>query len=219
MAFDGLSHPSHRPVAGCCGMSRAVKQAEFARILGVSRSTVTRARQAGRLVIDERGRVLVDESLQRYHETAGGRTDVAERHAETRGAALPPAEAVEEDAQSDGSDDAGDSALPEDPGDDHTRTRLKAMALHYSNQQAKIELALRRHQRYRIEDVRQESLTLGSRVRAGVERLIDEMAPRLRLLSPQERQDLIAERCGELAQEIRTEFRRAQARLKSGGRR
>lgn len=58
-------------------------QAEFAAAQGWHRSTVTRLKQAGRLVM--RGRMVeVVASLARIEETGGMRFDVAERHAANR---------------------------------------------------------------------------------------------------------------------------------------
>lgn len=58
-------------------------QAEFAARQGWHRSTVTRLKQAGRLVM-QGGRVDVAASLVRIEETGGMRFDVAERHAANR---------------------------------------------------------------------------------------------------------------------------------------
>ena len=62
----------------------ALTQAEFARLQGWNRSTVTRLKQAGRLVLDGHGHVDVAASLDRIRETGGMRFDVAERHAAQR---------------------------------------------------------------------------------------------------------------------------------------
>lgn len=62
----------------------ALTQAEFARLQGWNRSTVTRLKQAGRLVLDGYGHVDVAASLDRIRETGGMRFDVAERHAAQR---------------------------------------------------------------------------------------------------------------------------------------
>jgi len=58
-------------------------QAEFAAAQGWHRSTVTRLKQAGRLVMQGR-MVKVAASLARIEETGGMRFDVAERHAANR---------------------------------------------------------------------------------------------------------------------------------------
>lgn len=71
-------------------MSHAVTQAEFARILGVRRSYVTALKKADRLVLNEIGNVLVDESHARIAETADpGKAGVADMHAKNRGEPIP----------------------------------------------------------------------------------------------------------------------------------
>lgn len=67
------------------GYCIAVSQAEFARRLGVNRAYVTRLKQAGRLVVNEEGKVDVEASLMRIRETGGSRPDVAQRFAHIRG--------------------------------------------------------------------------------------------------------------------------------------
>jgi len=67
-------------------------RAQFAARLGVHRSTITRAVEAGRLVLHENGHILVAPSLKRWHETKAGRTDMEARHAQNRGAAIPEAD-------------------------------------------------------------------------------------------------------------------------------
>lgn len=64
-------------------MTQLLKQAAFAKLQGWHKSTVTRLKQAGRLVMVG-GRVDVLASLARIEETGGMRDDVAERHATER---------------------------------------------------------------------------------------------------------------------------------------
>lgn len=56
----------------------------FARRLGVHKSQITRAAQAGRLVLASDGRVEVELSVERWYATKAGRDDVAARHAANR---------------------------------------------------------------------------------------------------------------------------------------
>lgn len=69
-------------------------QAEFARIMGYnSRGYVTQLKQAGRLVIDDKGRVDIEASKIRIAETEDpSRDDVRARHAAKREAEKPAAE-------------------------------------------------------------------------------------------------------------------------------
>lgn len=70
---------------------KAVTQAEFARLLGMNRSSVTRLKQAGRLVLTDDGLIDVDASRALMAETADpNRDDVAARHAATRGEETSP---------------------------------------------------------------------------------------------------------------------------------
>lgn len=74
-----------------------VTQAEFARLKGWHRSSVTRARTAGRLVMVG-DLVDVEASEARLAGSSGGRDDVAERHAAARNAAASATEADAEGA-------------------------------------------------------------------------------------------------------------------------
>ena len=71
-------------------------QAEFAAAQGWHRSTVTRLKQAGRLVMQGR-MVEVAASVARIEETGGMRFDVAERHAANR--AQPVTQPAQPDAE------------------------------------------------------------------------------------------------------------------------
>jgi phage terminase Nu1 subunit (DNA packaging protein) len=59
-------------------------QTQLAGHLGKDKSYVTRLKQAGRLVLGEGGQVDLELSLRRIADTAGGRDDVAARHAAAR---------------------------------------------------------------------------------------------------------------------------------------
>jgi len=73
--------------------ARRLRKSEFARLLGVAPSYVTKLAKAGRLVLCEDGRVDVEASLARIEATRDpARQDVARRHAAARAAkaAVPP---------------------------------------------------------------------------------------------------------------------------------
>lgn len=77
---------------------QAVTQAEFARMMGWSRSYITALKKAGRLVLNAIGNVLVEPSIARIKETADpNRDDVAQRHAAER--SKPPTPDDEEEAE------------------------------------------------------------------------------------------------------------------------
>jgi phage terminase Nu1 subunit (DNA packaging protein) len=66
-------------------LATTATQSQFAGQLGCNKSHVTRLKQAGRLVLDDKGLVLVEASKARIAETEGGRDDVAARHAAEKG--------------------------------------------------------------------------------------------------------------------------------------
>ncbi len=74
------------------GTPKVASFAEFARLLGVSRSYIAKLRDHGRLFLSDDGkRVMVAASRRRIAQTESGRRpDVKERHAGQRGAELPP---------------------------------------------------------------------------------------------------------------------------------
>ena len=191
-------------------MNGAVRMAEFARIAGVNRSTVTRWRQAGRLAMDDHGRVLVDESLARIQATVGGRTDVAERHAAERGTELPEAPSTAEQPTTTagrGEATAGGN-----------RKDWKRLALYYENQGIRLERSLRRYERYNRAAVRRELEAIGGTLRAAWERLVDEVAPQARIASPAERRRLLERQEQQIRRVLRSELARALYRLRADAR-
>lgn len=65
---------------------QAVNQSEFASLMGWDRSYVTKLKKSGRLVLDDRGNVLVEASKQRIEETSDpNRDDVKQRWGKERG--------------------------------------------------------------------------------------------------------------------------------------
>lgn len=77
-------------------MSNAVSQAEFARVIGASRSYVTQLKKAGRLVLTERGLVLVKESIAKIKESADPSKDGALKVETQIGNSYAAARAVKE---------------------------------------------------------------------------------------------------------------------------
>lgn len=187
-------------------------RAKFAARLGVARSTITRAVQAGRLVIHENGHILVEPSLKRWHETKGGRDDVEARHAENRGAAIPEAGGGDENATA-ARKSRNEAATAGEP-ESGSRASYKAAALKYENDAIKLEIALRRGHRYPLAAIRHEALGIGGTLRASIERLIDQTAPRLAVLSdPAARRQLLQAEARRIARIIKHEFPRALRRM------
>jgi hypothetical protein len=113
-----------------------------------------------------------------------------------------------------GTDPAGDPGLVSGAG----RARYKAMALHYENQTIKLGLALRRGLRYQLADVRRESSGLGATVRASIERIIDQTAPRLAVMTNElDRRRLIRAELRRLRWMVKTELPRSLRRLRQAG--
>lgn len=178
-------------------------QADFARRLGVNRSTINRHIAAGRLVMVGK-RIDVEPSLARLAQTTGTRPDVAARHAAARGQTV-----------------VADPALPADAADGLVaeRASYKAAALQYENDQIKLEMALRSGARLPLSDVKREAVALGATLRAALERLIDQSAPRLAITtSPAERAALIENALARVRKTVRAEYPRALRRLRDTAR-
>lgn len=196
-------------------------KAAFARRLGVNKSTVTRAAEAGRLVLTPRGQVEVEESMERWHATKGARSDVAARHAKNRGADIPEAAPVEKNApkgrKTPGTNSGADGIPGSEPAGG-SRARYKLAALHYENQSIKLEMALRRGLRYPLALVRQEAGGIGSTVRAAIERIIDQTAPRLAVMRDDiERRRLIDAEVRRVRWMLKRELPRALRRMRAAG--
>ena len=195
----------------------------FARRINVHKSQITRAAQAGRLVLNAGGMVEVEASVERWHATKGGRDDVAARHAANRGVAGVSAQPKAESAQNarNGATLPHPAAQPAaDQGEAGNRTRYKVMTLHFENQAIKLDMALRRGLRYPLEAVRREALALGATVRAALERIIDQTAPRLAIMTGDlDRRRLLDTELRRLRWMVKSELPRALRRMRADGRR
>jgi len=197
-------------------------KAAFARRLGVNKSTITRAEQAGRLVM-QGGKVDVAASLDRWHATAGGRTDLTEKHAQQRGQSIPPIPTHIPDQKNAATglySSVNTTDATSDETDPHhtSRTRYKTMVLHFENEAIKLDMALARGLRHRLADIQREALGLGAALRASVERLVDQTAPRLADTSERTaRAALLAAACTALNRSIKLEFVRSARRLRQSG--
>lgn len=196
-------------------------KAAFARRLNWNRSTVTRAAQAGRIVMVG-NQVDVEASLARLQSTQGGRTDVAARHAAQRaqGGGTPAPQPQNPAAAPKTAHTAENPAQPiPDPDaatDGGSRARYKAMVLHYENQQIKLAMAMARGLRYTRKDTARESTAIGAIVRSAVERVIDQTAPRLAVMTTADRRHtLLVAELHAIRRAIRAEFPRALRRLRA----
>ena len=194
-------------------------KAAFARRIGVHKSQITRAAQAGRIVLMADGRVNVEASVERWYATKGGRDDVTARHAENRVAeGQAPGPQPENRTAARFSATAAQPAADEGATGQNNRTRYKAMGLHFENQAIKLEMALRRGLRYPLDAVRRESLGVGSSVRAAVERVIDQTAPRLAVMTDDlSRRRLLDAELRRLRWMVKSELPKALRRMRASG--
>lgn len=192
--------------------------AEFARHLGVARSTVTRAVAAGRLPVEADGTLDFDKAVAAWHRGAGGRADVSARHAKNRGAGIPMPQAGQKNAA------AGESAPASRvgiavPGEDAGRAGARVALMQFENATIKLEMALRRGLRFMRADVRREAAGVGSMVRAGIERVIDLTAPRLAAAGNElERRRIIDGEVRKLRSMVKRELTRALRRVQEAAR-
>jgi len=193
-------------------------QSDLARYLGVNKSTISRAIKAGRLVAEPDGMFDLEKNAARWHQTAGGRSDVAARHAAQRGAAIPQGQSAHENATAghDASAMAGIDAMAGQG--DSNRAKAKTILLHYENAAIKLEMALRRGLRLDLAAVRRESTGLGAMLRAGIERVIDQTAPRLAAAETDaERRRILDGEINRLRWIIKRELPRALRRMRQAG--
>lgn len=191
------------------------KQAEFARKIGYDKSRITQLKRAGRIVMSPDGRMVdVEASIARMAETADpGRMDVTERHAANRQAAGKATSAPVATAPSatPPPENLTDAALGLDTSG---RAKAKALLMHYENGLLKIEMALRRGLRFERTAIKREAASLGAMLRAGIERVIDQTAPRLAACgSDLERRVILDKEIHRLRWMIKREMPRALRRM------
>ena len=145
-------------------------RAEFARLMGVNKSTVTRWAEKGQIVLAS-GQVDVEASQQRLRDTGGARPDVAERHAAGRGAAVPgpqPGARV----------GAGDTAPPApDERVGNTYQAARAVKEKYAAMQAKLDYEKAVGNLIPKEDVDLALKTFATATRARLDTVADQLAP------------------------------------------
>lgn len=196
----GVSGSSSAPAAGSDPDRENL--AAFARRLGVNRSTVTRAAQAGRLVLDPAGRVCIAASLARWHATRGGRLDMADLHAAARGHHIPAVASVAGPATSPqpgpasaqiGPQSPDHPAADTDPATPGSRAFWEAKKLAWQNAQLLLALDLESGAAIPRQLLQLEATALGATLRATAERLVDQTAPRIAAATtPADRRRLLA---------------------------
>lgn len=185
-----------------------VTRAEFARLKGWNRSSVTRAAKHGRIVMAG-DLVDVEASEARLLGTSGGREDVAARHAAARAAAGVVTEKV----------GAGDTAAAapalrgvESRSDAQARKESAAADL------LEIELGKARGNVINREDVDAAMRHLGAAVRSAMDVFPDQTAPLVApVTSMDEVHSLLSEACRSVLEGIDHALARQQAALAQGG--
>lgn len=206
---------------------RAVSRAEFARHCHVNKSTVTRWADAGMLVLDDSGRVLPEASLLRLQNMRGGRPDVEARHAAERGAAIPTIPSAVDlgtaaPQSSEGGNVSGNGVASRNPAatshaspEPGSLQAARRNLLAIENAHAKLAFALRLRLRYLLGAVRDEGAGLGGMQRAGTERVTDQLAPRLAVLTdPADRRRLVEIEARRLQRALHRELPAALRRLR-----
>lgn len=158
-------------------MTQLLKQAAFAKLQGWHKSTVTRLKQAGRLVMVG-GRVDVLASLKRIDETGGMRDDVAERHATER---AQKTAATGREVAGEGKDagEGGKSAPDSEEQGGRGETRANAQARKEAAQAdlAEMEVRQKRGELIPKVDVDLALRSFAASVRAKLDVVADQIAP------------------------------------------
>ena len=149
-------------------------KAAFARRLGVSRSTVTRAAQSDRLVINVDGLVLINESLAKWESTKGARSDVEQRHAQNRGHAIQTQQGKTQ-AQQD--DDIDLDATEQQVGAD--RAYLKALVIDCGNQRLEDEESITKGEIRLKSDRDRKCIQVSKQTVIGTENAVDNLSPQI----------------------------------------
>lgn len=192
-------------------------QVELARYLGVNKSSVSRAARAGRIRPEADGSYDFDKCAAAWRASSGGRADVAARHAAQRGrvvgSTLPSAE------NAPAGPDSPQSGIDISLGNDTSgRQKAQTARMTYENQQLKLEMALRRGLRFERADVKREAHGLGAMLRAGIERVIDQTAPRLAAAADDlERRRILEKEIRRLRWMLKREAPRSLRRMKDAG--
>lgn len=171
----------------------AVSQADFARRVGVSRQSIGKAVKEGRLQLNGRRRLDLKPSLKRWEETKA--------HTRPDRETAAPAPAAE-DAEFEG-----------EITDTDSRAFWRGEILKAETTALEIELDLRKRSRYQVGDTEKHLSEIGGAIRGGVERLIDQLAPRLLAVNPADRHELMQREIQRLKTEVKNQFKRAQRQL------
>lgn len=186
-------------------MATIESKTQFAKRMGVNRSTVTRWDKAGRLVLAENGRVMVEQSLAAIKATQGAREDVAQRHAQNRGHALNTQQQTQQDTQQHATNGATtdatiDTAYGDGVGEIPSaakgagadRAAYQSIAIEMKTNQLKLTEALKRQIRLDKADYYADVEMVALNMKSAIERLIDNLAPQIsKITDPAERNQIL----------------------------
>jgi hypothetical protein len=179
---------------------KTLTKSAFAKQQGWSPSYVTKLIAQERLVLNESGLVKVTASLEKIKATAGARGDVSARNASERKAGKKQIPV--------------DLNIPLDELPEGSRAKYKAVAMDYENQLQKLNMALMQNLRFDNRAVRDEAAGIGNTLRAAIERLIDNTAPRLAIAKTrEERERILLAEIAAMRKTIKNTFPRAMLRL------
>ncbi len=195
-------------------MTIGLTRRQFAAAIGCSLGYAQKLVDTGRCVLTADGKIDCEASKARIAATADpGRRDVAARHAIARGREVGSPAKTAESAESDMPIDAD----PDLGGAPSTgRAKVKALLMRFENDQIKIEMALRRGLRFERAAIKREAAGLGALLRAGMERVIDQTAPRLAAAQNElQRRQIIDAEIRRLRLVVKREMPRAMRRMRS----
>ena len=188
------------------------KRSQFADLLGVRPSYVTKLGQQGRLVFTaDKKLVKVHESVARIEATKDpARGDVAQRNAATRsepqpGAALPPA--LDPEPAEGGDTEAADSATA-------SYSRARARTEHWKAERAEMEFRKAAGELCEVRAARGAGEEVGTQVRVALERMQDRLAPELAAAGDETRvRALLADYIEGMLQDLASSVARADRSL------
>lgn len=178
-------------------------KSQFAKRINRAPSYITELIGHGRIVFDESGKkVNVEASLVKLEQTASGANPaVAARHEAARNSEKP-ARKKRKVAEV----------------QENSRQFYEQTLQQIKNNNKKLDFDLVLNKRFSLQDVRREAQSLGNTMRASLERLVDQTAPRIAVVQDEkQRAVILQDEIKKLGIVIKAEFPRAMRRLKKKG--
>jgi phage terminase Nu1 subunit (DNA packaging protein) len=197
---------------------KPVTQAQFARLMEVDRSHVTRLKQHGRLVLTDAGLVDVEASRQKILDTSGGRDDVAARWAAQRGMEVAEGQPPTDRRPTASTRGNGGNNAETTGGTAESRIDAQARKEAAAADLLEMEREQKRGNLIPKEDVDAALKAMGAAVRSAMEIFPDQVAP---IVAPvpdlEEVHSLLAQACRDVLAGIEHSLARYQAELPGGG--